>query len=87
MLFLNAIKEEQLLKIWAILKANPIFVYAEAIKIYINILKYIKAGRFTHILILLELLLSKRFHYIFTWPAFHLHISLVIINKYYLIAN
>jgi len=63
---LNIIKEEQLLKIWAILKVNPIFVCAEVIKIYIDILKYIKAGWFTHILVLLELLLSKWFHYILT---------------------
>jgi len=58
---------------WAILKANPVFVYAEVIKVYMDILKYIKAGQFTHILVLLKLLLSKRFHYIFTWPAFRLY--------------
>ena len=63
---LNTIKEEQLLKIRAILKINPIFVYVEVIKAYIDILKYIKAGRFTHILVLLELLLNKRFHHILT---------------------
>jgi len=44
MLPLNAIKEEQLLKIQAILGANPIFIYMEVIKEYIDILKYIKAG-------------------------------------------
>jgi len=63
---LNAIKEEQLLKIRAILKANPIFIYAEVIKAYIDILKYIKAGQFTHVLVLLKLLLNKQFHHIFT---------------------
>jgi hypothetical protein len=41
---LNAIREEQLLKIWAILGANPVFVYAEVIKAYMDILKHIKAG-------------------------------------------
>ena len=41
---LNVIGEEQLLKIRAIPGANPIFVYAEVIKAYTNILKHIKAG-------------------------------------------
>ena len=44
MLPLNAIREEQLLKIRAILGANPVFIYAEVIKVYIDILKYIKVG-------------------------------------------
>ena len=63
---LNAIREEQLLKIWAILGVNPVFIYIEVIKAYIDILKHIKAGRFTYILVSLELLLSKRFHHILT---------------------
>ena len=84
---LNVIKEEQLLKIQAILGVNPVFIYAEVIKAYTDILKYIKAGRFTYILVSLELLLSKRFHYILTQPTFYLNISLVIINKYYLVTN
>ena len=84
---LNVIGEEQLLKIRAILGANPVFICAEVIKAYADILKYIKAGRFTYVLVLLELLLSKRFHYILTWPTFRLYISLVIINKCYLVAN
>jgi len=63
---LNTIKEEQLLKIRAILGANPIFIYAEVIKAHTDILKYIKAGRFTHILVSPELLSSKRFHHILT---------------------
>ena len=52
-----------------------------------DILKHIKAGRFIYVLVLLELLLSKRFHYILTWLAFRLYVSLVIINKCYLVAN
>jgi len=63
---LNAIKKKQLLKIWAIPGVNPIFIYAEVIKAYIDILKHIKAGQFMYILVLLKLLLSKRFHYILT---------------------
>ena len=65
-LFLNVIKKEQLLKIRAILEVNPVFVYVEVIKAYMDILKHIKAGRFTHILVSPELLLSKRFHHILT---------------------
>ena len=84
---LNAVREEQLLKIQAILGLNPIFIYTEVVKAYIDILKYIKVGQFTHILVLLELVSSKRFHYILTQPAFRSYIFLVIINKYYLVAN
>jgi len=87
MLPLNIIKEKQLLKIRAILGVNPIFICVEVIKVYIDILKHIKAGRFIHVLVLLELLLSKQFYHILTWPAFRLYISLVIINKCYLVAN
>jgi hypothetical protein len=41
---LNVIGEEQLLKIWAILGVNPVFIYVEVIKVYADILKHIKAG-------------------------------------------
>ena len=41
---LNVIREGQLLKIRAILGANPVFICAEVIKVYADILKYIKAG-------------------------------------------
>ena len=40
-----------------------------------------------HILVLLELLFSKWFHYILTLPSFCLHVSLVVINKCYLVIN
>ena len=59
----------------------------EVIKAHIDILKHIKAGQFIYVLVLPELLLSKQFYYILTWPAFRSHISLVIINKCYLVAN
>ena len=52
-----------------------------------DILKYIKAGRFIYILILLKLLFSKWFYYILTLLSFRLHISLIVINKYYLVTN
>ena len=54
---------------------------------YKDILKRIKAGQFTHILVSLELLSSKWFHYILTLPFFRLYISLIIINKCHLVAN
>jgi len=59
----------------------------EVIKVHADILKRIKMGWFTHILVLPELLLSKQFHYIFTWPTFCLHVSLVVINECHLVAN
>ena len=40
-----------------------------------------------YILVLPKLLLSKRFYYILIQPAFRSHISLVVINKYYLVIN
>ena len=52
-----------------------------------DILKYIKIGRFIYILVLLELLFSKQFHYIFILLFFRSHVFLVVINKYYLVAN
>ena len=59
----------------------------EVVKAYTDILKYIKVGWFTHILVLLELLFSKRFYYILTLSFFCLHVSLVVINKCYLVVN
>ena len=59
MLPLNIIREEQLLKIWAILGSNPVFIYIEVVKAHTDILKHIKTGRFMHILVSLELLFSK----------------------------
>jgi hypothetical protein len=84
---LNAIGEEQLLKIRAIPGANPVFVCAEVIKAHADILKHIKAGRFTHVLVSPELLSSKRFHHILTWPTFRSHVSLVVIDECHLVAN
>ena len=40
-----------------------------------------------HVLVLLELLSSKWFYYILIQPIFRSHISLVVINKCYLVAN
>ena len=59
----------------------------EVVKAHTDILKYIKAGWFTHILVLLKLLFSKQFYYIFILPFFRSHVSFVVINKYYLVIN
>jgi superfamily II DNA helicase RecQ len=75
------------LKIRAILGANPVFVCAEVIKAHADILKHIKAGRFTRVLVSPELLSSKRFHDILPWPAFRSYVSLVVIDECYLVAN
>ena len=87
MLPLNAIREEQLLNIWAILGSNPVFICTEVVKAHADILKYIKAGRFTYILVSLELLFSKRFYYILTLPSFRSHVSLVVIDECHLVVN
>ena len=84
---LNAIGEEQLLKIQAIPGSNPVFICAEVVKAHADILKHIKAGRFTHILVSPELLSSKRFHHILTLPSFRSHVSLVVIDECHLVAN
>ena len=75
------------MKIWAILGSNPVFIYAEVVKVYTDILKHIKTGQFMYILVSLKLLSSKRFYYILTLPSFRSHVSLVVINKYYLVIN
>jgi len=52
-----------------------------------DILKYIKAGQFTHVLVSLELLLSNGSTISLLSPLFAYIFSLVIINKYYLVTN
>ena len=84
---LNAIGEEQLLKIQKIRGASPVFICADVVKRHADILKHIKEGCFTHILVLPELLSSKQFHCILTLPSFHSHVSLVVINECHLVAN
>ena len=39
------------MKIWAILGLNPVFIYTEVVKAHADVLKHIKAGQFTHILV------------------------------------
>ena len=52
-----------------------------------TLLQEIRIRVYTYILILLELLVGKRFYKTLTNPAFRAYIGLVVINKVHLIAN
>ena len=82
---LNIISIEQKVKIEELPRIRPVYIYAKIISIYL--LREIHIRVYTHILILLELLVSKRFYKTLTNPTFRAYISLVVINKVYLIAN
>ena len=84
-LLLNAIGTEQKVKIKELPRIRPVYVYAEIISA--RLLQEIRIRVYTYILISLELLVSKRFYKTLTNPAFRAYISLVVINKVYLIAN
>ena len=82
---LNAISAEQKVKIKELLGIRPVYIYTKIISIYL--LQEIRIGVYTYILILPELLVSKRFYKTLINPTFHAHIGLVVINKVYLMAN
>ena len=84
-LLLNIISVEQKVKIKELSRIRPVYIYAEIISVYL--LQEIRIRVYTYILISLELLVSKRFYKTITNPAFRVYISLVVINKIYLIAN
>ena len=84
-LLLNIISIEQKVKIKELPKIRPVYIYAEIISV--RLLQEIRIRVYTYILISLELLVSKRFHKTLTNPAFCVYISLIVINKVYLIAN
>ena len=84
-LLLNTISIEQKVKIKELSRIRPVYIYAEIISVYL--LQEIRIRVYTYILISLELLVSKRFYKTITNPAFRVYISLVVINKIYLIAN
>ena len=84
-LLLNIISAEQKVKIKELPRIRPVYVFAKIISAYL--LWEIRIGVYTHILILLELLVGKRFHKTLTNPAFRAHIGLVVINKVHLMAN
>ena len=84
-LLLNIISVEQKVKIKELPRIRPVYIYTKIISA--RLLREIRIGVYTYILILLELLVSKRFYKTLTNPAFRVYISLVVINKVYLIAN
>ena len=84
-LLLNIIGIEQKVKIEELPRIRPVYIYAKTISIHL--LREIRIRVYIYILILLELLVSKRFYKTLTNPAFCKYISLVVINKVYLIAN
>jgi len=84
-LLFNAINIKYKIKIKEFLKIKPVYVYAKIISVYF--LKEIRIKIYTHILILLKLLIYKKFHKIFTHPILYIYISLIVINKMHFIAN
>ena len=84
-LLLNTISLEQKVKIKELPRIRPVYIYAKIISVYL--LQEIRIRVYTYILISLELLVSKRFYKTLTNPAFRVYISLVVINKVYLMAN
>ena len=84
-LLLNIISIEQKVKIKELPRIRLVYIYTKTISI--RLLREIRIRVYTHILISLELLVSKRFYKTLTNPTSRAYISLVVINKIYLIAN
>ena len=84
-LLLNIIGIEQKVKIKELPRIRPVYVYAKIISV--RLLREIRIRVYTYILISLELLVSKRFYKTLTNPTFRAYVSLIVINKVYLIAN
>jgi hypothetical protein len=76
---------EQKVNIKELPRIRPVYVYKETISK--RLLGEIRIRVYTYILISLELLARKKLYKILTYPTFHVYISLVVINKIYLIAN
>ena len=84
-LLLNTIRTKQKQKIKQLPRIKLVYITT---KIITSILLYnIYIRKYTHILILLELVVSKKFYYILTNPTFRVYIELVVVNKVYLITN
>ena len=84
-LLLNTISTEQKVKIKELPRIRAVYIYTKTISV--RLLQEIRIRVYTYILISLELLASKRFYKTLTNPAFRAYISLIVINKVYLIAN
>src|SRR5258706_117710 len=84
-LLLNIISIKQKVKIEELSRIRPVYIYAKIIST--RLLREIRIRVYTYILILPELLVSKRFYKTLTNPTFRVYISLVVINKVHFIAN
>ena len=84
-LLLNVIGVEQKVKIKELPGIKLVYLFAEIISA--RLLREIRIRVYTYILILLELLVSRKFYKTLTNPTFCIYVSLVVINKVYLIAN
>ena len=84
-LLLNIISIEQKVKIKELPRIRLVYIYTKIISA--RLLREIRIRVYTYILILLELLARKKLYKILTYPTFRMYISLVVINKVYLIAN
>ena len=82
---LNVINMEQKVKIEELSGIRLVYIFTEIISTCL--LQEICIRVYTYILILLEMLISKKIYKIFINPTFRAHVGLVIINKVYLIAN
>ena len=82
---LNAISAEQKVKIKEFPKTRLVYIFTKTISAYF--LQEICIKVYTYILILPEILVSKRFYKILTNPTFRAYVGLVVINKVYFIAN
>ena len=84
-LLLNIISAEQKVKIKELPRIRPVYIYAKIISICL--LREIRIRVYTYILILLKLLVGKRFYKTLTNPTFYAYVSLIVIDEVYLIAN
>ena len=84
-LLLNIINIEQKVKIKELPRIKLVYIFTNTISLCL--LQEIHIRVYTYILILLELLVSKRFYKTVTNPTFCVYVSLVVINKVHLMAN
>ena len=82
---LNVIEIEQKNKIKKLPDTHPVYICSKTISAVM--LDNICIGKYTHVLLSLELLSGKKFYNILTSPTFCVHVGLVIVNKVHLVAN
>ena len=84
-LLLNTIRTKQKQKIKQLPRIKLVYITTKIITSILLCNIYIR--KYIHILILLELAVSKKFYYILTNPTFRAHVGLVVVNKVHLITN